>query len=44
MHKPTWVDCDIEGVVAVLNDKVIKTTPIEMEFQVIGQAYLCVVQ
>jgi hypothetical protein len=36
--------CDIDGVVAVLNDKVIKTTPIEMELQVIGQEYLFIVQ
>jgi len=31
------VHCDIDGVVPVLNDKVIKTTSIEMEAQVIGK-------
>lgn len=31
------VHCDIDGVVPVLNDKEIKTTPIEMEAQVIGK-------
>ncbi len=31
------VHCDIDGVVPVLNGKVIKTTPIEMEVQVIGK-------
>ncbi len=31
------VHCDVDGVVPVLNGKVIKTTPIEMEVQVIGK-------
>jgi hypothetical protein len=38
LHAQTYlVHCDIDGVVPVLNDKVIKTTPIEMEVQVIGK-------
>lgn len=32
-----WVHCDIDGVVPALNDKEIKTTPIEIEAQVIGK-------
>ena len=31
------VHCDVDGVVPVLNDKEIKTTPIEIEAQVIGK-------